>query len=144
MAAAAAEAPHALHLGNSTIPFTTAMISMKDGSYMADDAIPAYVGLSQRLRAVETGPADSISLSGDSITFNGVQVRLFEWSAIDFSAGLAQPGASLPGTAALEAAGTASIVAPSVPGEYGIELTTQWVGRCLAGDGVGYGRIVVR
>jgi hypothetical protein len=142
-AAAESEGPPILRIAATEVAFTNGGIGLHDGSWWADDAIPAFAGLRADLAVVAADSRESLVLTADGARLEDVRIALYDWAAIDFGPDPPQPAAGLEGRVVLDSV-VATIVAPDAPGEYAVEVTTGWVGRCLRGDGVGYGRIVVR
>jgi hypothetical protein len=139
------EVQHTLTLDGVPIELTTASIAMRDGSYDADDAIPAYVGLTSDEVPVEDMRAGKLVLAAKGMTLTGITVTTRPWSSMDFST-------DLPSTTAKPRAltwrfvsnGRILIVAPSRAGDYMLDMTVLWQTECLHGDGTVYARINIR
>jgi hypothetical protein len=138
------ELPDVLHFGGATIEFTTALIGLRNGSYTADDAIPAGIGLSPEEIAVRVSPGTHIILRGDELTITKSDVRVVPWATVDFVDGLGSSAAVPTGLAwRLRADGSISVSAPSEAGDYMVEFGPRWHTTCLVGDGSAYSRIKV-
>jgi hypothetical protein len=138
------EVPDVLHFGGATIEFTTAEIALRNGTYGADDVIPAGVGLTPTEIAVKVAPGTHILLRGDGLVLTESLVRVVPWSTVTFDGGLgfspAKP-VDLPGR--LRSDGSISVSAPLDPGDYMVEFGPRWLSDCLKGDGSAYSRIKV-
>jgi len=79
------------------------------------------------------------------MTFPDVAVAFARWSDVVFETDQLPNlvGALTEGTSVVAPDGSVTIVAPTVPGDYEVELGIQWQTACLKGDGVAYGRITV-
>jgi hypothetical protein len=138
------EIQHTLTLDKAPIELTTAAVGLLNGTFDADDAIPAYLGLSSDEVAVKELPAGKLVLAAKGMKLTGLTVGTVPWSTVDFSQ-------ELPSTTATPKAvswkvlsnGTIAIFAPSRAGEYMLDMTVLWQTNCLHGDGTVYGRIVV-
>lgn len=138
------ELPPVLHFGGATIEFTTAGIGLRNGTFGADDVIPAGIGLSPNEIAVRVDPGTHIILRGAGMTITSLNVSVVPWSTVHFEGGL---GSSAAKPIALDwrlrADGSISVSAPVPSGDYMVEFLPLWHTDCLAGDGVAYGRIKV-
>jgi hypothetical protein len=139
------EVPAVLHFGGATIEFTTAEIELRNGTYVADDAIPAGLGLSPKETAVVVGPADHIILRGTGLVLEKLQVAAVPWSDVSFDGGLASWTVT-PSAVAwhVRGDGSLSVTAPDAVGDFAIEFIPLWHSPCLRGDGTAYSRIKVR
>jgi hypothetical protein len=138
------ELPDTIHFGGATIELTTALIGLRNGSYTADDAIPAGIGLSPTELAVRVDPGTHVILRGDGMVLTGVSPTVVPWDTVDFVDGLGSSSASPTElTRRLRPDGSISVSAPSAPGDYMIEFGLRWHTTCLVGDGVAYSRIKV-
>ena len=127
--------------------FTTAAIRMRNGSWTVDDAIPAFVGLTDELEAVKLSPRATERLNGPSnLALITAIVGAYRWSSIAFAPGqLADPQEPpTPLLAKPDGKRSIDVTAPSAPGEYALEFGVRWMTGCLHGDGVMYARIVVK
>lgn len=138
------ELPDALHFGGTTIEFTTAAIGLRNGTYVADDAIPAGVGLEPDEIAVRVTPGTHIILRGDGMTIAEVEVRDVPWATVSFEGGLGDSNAE-PTELRWRARsdGSISVSAPNEVGDYMVEFGPRWHTTCLVGDGSAYSRIKV-
>jgi hypothetical protein len=139
------EVQHTLTLDGVPIELTTASISMRDGSYDADDAIPPYVGLTSDEVPVEDVPAGKLVLAAKGMALTGLTVTTRPWSSMDFSADppstTAKPRAL---TWRFVSNGRILIVAPTRVGNYVLDMTVLWQTECLHGDGTAYARVNIR
>jgi hypothetical protein len=138
------EVPDMLHFGGATIEFATAGIAMRNGSYGADDVIPAGLGLTPNEIAVKVAPSTRILLRGDGLTFVSSTVRVVPWSTVSFTGGMGaspQRGTELP--TRVRSDGSISVSAPLAAGDYMVEFGPRWQSECLQGDGSAYSRIKV-
>jgi hypothetical protein len=139
------EVPADLHFGSATIEFTTASIGLRDGTYVADDAIPAGIGLSADEIAVAVSPGRDIILRGDGLVLSSITARVVPWSSVSFEGGLGASSASPTGLGwRVRSDGALSISAPIRIGDYEVEFLPIWHSTCLEGDGTAYGRIKVQ
>jgi hypothetical protein len=139
-----AEVPGVLHFGGATIEFATAHIAMINGTYSADDTIPAGIGLVPKEIAVKVERGTRIRLRGDGMTLTDVDARVVPWSDVTFAGGMA--GWSVEPTAlktVVRADGSISVSAPEEPGDYAVQFSPRWHTGCLEGDGSAYSRIKV-
>ena len=144
-AAHRSEIPKTLAFGHATIEFTSAGVSMRDGSYDADDVIPGGVGLTADEIAVVVAPGDHIILRATAGTLVATTATASPWSDVSFAGGLAAsagrprpwPSASAPTDRCRSRPRRRSATGRSTfyPG---------WHGDCLRGDGTAYARIKVR
>lgn len=132
-----------LHFGGATIEFTTAGIGLRNGTYLADDAIPAGVGLEPDEIAVRVTPGTHIILRGDGMTITEVEVRDVPWDTVSFEGGLGSSSAEPTELTWRRSEGSISVSAPDKPGDYMIEFGPRWHTTCLVGDGSAYSRIKV-
>ena len=138
------EIPDTLHFGGATPQFTTAVIAMRNGTYVAEDAIPAGIGLAPDELAVRVDPGTHIILRGDGMTIRSVSASSVPWSTVIFVGGLGSSAATPEGLVwRLRSDGSISVRAPTKPGDYMVELIPRWQTACLQGDGAAYGRIKV-
>jgi hypothetical protein len=138
------ELPDVLHFGGATIEFTTAGIGLRNGTYMADDAIPAGVGLDSDEIAVRVTPGTHIILRGDGMTLTEAQVSQVSWATVSFEGGLGSSSAEPTKlTWRSRADGSISVSAPNEVGDYMVEFGPRWHTACLVGDGSAYSRIKV-
>jgi hypothetical protein len=138
------EVPGVLHFGGATIDFTTALMSLRNGTYDAGDSIPGGLGLTPDEIAVKVGPAAHIILRGDGLTLASTEARVVPWSTVIFRDGLGSSAASpaeLP--VRLRSDGSISVSAPVEPGDYMVEFGPRWHSACVQGDGSAYSRIKV-
>jgi hypothetical protein len=143
---AAAAVDRTLLFGGRPVALTTAGMQMRDGSVVADDAIPGFLGLSPRSERIRAAPRVSVTLAPQAaMRLTAVQAGVYQWGRFDFSGDLPNANQSPKGTLALlDGIGGASVTVPEQPGEYAIEFTVNWLTECLSGDGVAYARVVVR
>jgi hypothetical protein len=139
------EIPKTLAFGHATIEFTETDVEMRDGSYVADDAIPGGIGLTPDEIAVVVRPGEHIILRAAGIALTDTQAAASPWSMVTFRDGLADLG----GPAAVvvwrsRADGSLSISAPTMAGDWAISFLPRWRGHCLQGGGTAYARIKVR
>ena len=139
-----AEIQEVLTLGGTPIELTTAAVGMRNGTYDADDAIPAYIGLAKDEKAVTVDVGGKLILAGKGMTLTGLTAGTVPWSTMDFSKDLPSTTAT-PTTATwrLVTKGRIVINAPTKPGDYLLDMGVRWQTGCLQGDGTVYGRIVV-
>jgi hypothetical protein len=135
-----------LRFGGAPIELTTAAVAMRDGSYVADDAIPGFLGLAADEHAVAASPHGTVRLSGQSgMRLTGAQVGVYRWRDISFRANSLPDVSGGPTGGSAKSDGKGGILVAAPPrGEYALELTVQWTTDCLQGDGVAYARVVVR
>jgi hypothetical protein len=139
------EIPKTLAFGHATIEFTSAGVSMRDGSHDADDVIPGGVGLTADEIAVVVAPGDHVILRATARTLVATTAVASPWSDVSFAGGLAGIGGPAT-TLAIRARadGSLSVSAPSKVGDWAITFYPRWHGDCLQGDGTAYARIKVR
>jgi hypothetical protein len=136
------EVPAVLHFGGATIEFTTAFLALRNGTYGADDAIPAGVGLTASEIAVKVAPGTHILLRGDGLVLTKSVVRVVPWSTVSFDGGLgASPATPVDLPARLRTDGSISVSAPLEVGDYMVEFFPRFHSECLEGDGSAYSRI---
>jgi hypothetical protein len=138
------ELPDVLHFGGATIEFNTALIGLRNGTYTADDVIPAGLGLSPEEIAVRVTAGTHIILRGAGLTITRTEVRVVPWATVDFVDGLGSSSAAPTELDwRLRADGSISVSAPSTIGDYMVEFGPRWHTECLVGDGSAYSRIKV-
>ncbi|HZC32991.1 MAG TPA: hypothetical protein VE640_06860 [Candidatus Bathyarchaeia archaeon] len=138
------EVPAVLHFGGATIEFTTAFIALRNGTYGADDTIPAGVGLTPNEIAVRVAPATSIVLRGDGLVVTESLVRVVPWSTVSFDGGLGfSPATPVDLPTRLRSDGSMLVLAPLKVGDYMVQFDPHWLSNCLRGDGSAYSRIKV-
>jgi hypothetical protein len=136
------EVPAVLHFGGATIEFTTAFLALRNGTYGADDSIPAGVGLTASEIAVKVAPGTHILLRGDGLVLTKSVVRVVPWSTVSFDGGLgASPATPVDLPARLRTDGSISVSAPLEVGDYMVEFFPRFHSECLEGDGSAYSRI---
>jgi hypothetical protein len=121
-------------------------MAMRDGTYVADDAIPAFIGLSRDERVVSISRGGTARLvGGPGMTLTGATARLYQWTDLSFRSGELPEvkGPATGGSARPDGRGGLLLTAPP-PGEYAVELGIRWTTACLQGDGVAYARVTVR
>jgi hypothetical protein len=139
-----AEVPAGLHFGGATIEFTTAHLALRNGTYGADDAIPAGIGLTPDEIGVKVAPGTHVLLRGDRLVLTKSVARVVPWSTVTFQAGLGASAATpvdLPTRVRTD--GSISVSAPLEAGDYMVEFMPQFHSDCLEGDGSAYGRIKI-
>jgi hypothetical protein len=139
------EIPNALQLGGATLEYTSVGVSLRNGTYEASDSVPGGIGLTPDEIAVVVGPGDHILFRAAGLTLTGTSARYVAWSTVRFDNGLASSLAvpiTLPWRVRPD--GSLSVSAPSKAGDYEVEFGPGWIGTCLAGSGLAYGRIKVR
>jgi hypothetical protein len=138
------EVPAVLHFGGATIEFTTAFLALRNGTYGADDSIPAGVGLTASEIAVKVAPGTHILLRGDGLVLTKSVVRVVPWSTVSFDGGLgASPATPVDLPARLRTDGSISVSAPLEVGDYMVEFFPRFHSECLEGDGSAYSRIKI-
>jgi hypothetical protein len=138
------EVPPALHFGGATIEFTTALLALRNGTYRADDSIPAGVGLTPDEIAVKVAPGTHILLRGDGLVLTQSLVRVVPWSTVSFDGGLgASPATPVDLPTRLRADGSISVPAPHEVGDYMVQFGPRFKSECLEGDGSAYSRIKI-
>jgi hypothetical protein len=135
-----------LAFGGRPIEFTTAGITMRNGSYAADDSIPGFIGLTSDEVAVESGSGGSVRLNGPpNLTLIRADARSWPWSSIDFANGSGgRDEDARPVVATPNGARAILVHAPMDAGDYALEFHVTWMTACLEGDGVAYARLFVR
>jgi hypothetical protein len=138
------EVPAVLHFGNATIEFTTAFLALRNGTYAADDSIPAGVGLTPDEIAVKVAPGTHILLRGDGLVLTQSLVRVVPWSTVSFNGGLgASPAMPVDLPTRLRTDGSISVSAPLEVGDYMVQFGPRFHSECLEGDGSAYSRIKI-
>lgn len=137
------EVPAAFHFGGATIEFTTAAIGLRNDTYQADDAIPGGIGLTADEIAVRVDPGTHILLRADGVSIVDLTARVVPWATVSFEGGLADVGEGTALAWRTRADGSASISAPTTPGDWAVEFFPRWQAACVQGDGVAYGRVKV-
>lgn len=138
------ELPDVLRFGGATIEFATAGVGLRNGTFVADDAIPAGLGLSPAEVAVKVAPGTHILLRGDGMVVAETRARVVPWSTVVFSGGLgASPATPVELAERPRTDGSVSVSAPVEPGDYMVGFAPIWRTSCLAGDGSAYSRIKV-
>ena len=138
------EVPADLHFGGATIEFTTAYLALRNGTYGADDSIPAGVGLTPNEIAVKVVPGTHILLRGAGLVLTQSLVRVVAWSTVSFDGGLGASEATpvdLP--TRLRSDGSISVSAPLEVGDYMVQFGPRFHSECLEGDGSAYSRIKI-
>ncbi|MEA2519284.1 MAG: hypothetical protein QOF49_1364 [Chloroflexota bacterium] len=139
------EIPAMLRFGAATIEFTNISVSMHDRTYDASDSIPGGLGLTANEIAVVVRRGDRIVLRADGVILTATQARAVPWRNVDFEGGLASlRGDPVELAWRRRADGSLSISAPDETGDFAVELSPGWTGRCIEGGGVAYSRIKVR
>ncbi len=138
------EVPAMLHFGGASIEFRTAMLALRNGTYGADDAIPAGVGLAPNEIAVKVTPGTHILLRGDGVVLTKATVRVVPWGTVSFAGGLgASPATPVDLSIRVRSDGSISVSAPLEVGDYMVEFLPRFHGECLEGDGSAYSRIKI-
>lgn len=138
------EIPPTIHFGGATIEFATAFVGLRNGTYNADDVIPAGLGLTPGEIAVKVAPGTHILLRGEGLTLTKVSVSGVPWSTVDFSGGLGWSDATQsPLATRVRSDGSISVSAPDQQGDYMVFFGPRWRSACLQGDGAAYSRIKV-
>lgn len=138
------EVPAELLFGGATIAFTTASLAMRNGTYGADDSIPAGVGLTPNEIAVKVAPGTHILLRGDGLVLTQSLVRVVPWSTVSFDGGLgASPATPADLPTRVRSDGSISVSAPLEVGDYMVQFGPRFHSECLEGDGSAYSRIKI-
>jgi len=138
------EVPAVLHFGGATIEFTTVLLALRNGTYGADDSIPAGVGLTSKEIAVKVAPGTHVLLRGDGLVLMQSLVRVVPWSTVSFEGGLGASSATpVDLQTRLRTDGSISVSAPREVGDYMVQFGPRFHSACLEGDGSAYGRIKI-
>jgi hypothetical protein len=133
-----------LHFGGATIEFTTAYLALRNGTYGADDLIPAGIGLTPNEIAVKVASGTRIVLRGEGLVLTLSLVRVVAWSTVSFDHGLGASTVRPVGLPTrLRSDGSISVSAPPEVGDYMVEFGPRFHSECLEGDGSAYSRIKV-
>ena len=139
------EVPDAIRFGGATLEYTSVSVSLRNGTYDASDSVPGGLGLTPDEIAVVVGPGDHILLRAAGLTLTATSAQFVPWSTVSFDSGLAFSSAArrdLPWRVRPD--GSLSVSAPSKVGDYEVEFGPGWIGTCIAGSGLAYGRVKVR
>jgi hypothetical protein len=139
------EIPADLQFGGAGYAFTTASLSLRNGTIDTGDSIPGGIGLTANEMAVVVSPGAHIILRGTGLRLTEATIGVVPWSMVSFEGGLPSFQGPRTGLAMrLRADGSISVSAPAEPGDYAVEFVPRWTSECLEGDGTAYGRIKVR
>jgi hypothetical protein len=139
------EVPDTIRFGGATLEYTSVSVSMRNGTYDASDSVPGGLGLTPDEIAVVVGPSDHILLRAPGLTLTATSAQYVRWSTVRFDGGLAfSPAEAVDLPWRVRPDGSLSVSAPSKVGDYEVEFGPGWIGTCIAGSGLAYGRIKVR
>ena len=139
------EVPDTIRLGGATLEYTSVGVSLRNGTYDASDSVPGGLGLTRDEIAVVVGPGDHILLRATGLTLTATSAQYVPWSTVRFEGGLASSPAArndLPWRVRPD--GSLSVSAPWKVGDYEVEFGPRWIGTCIEGSGLAYGRVKVR
>jgi hypothetical protein len=139
------EVPDTIRFGGATLEYTSVSVSLRNGTYDASDSVPGGIGLTPDEIAVVVGPGDHILLRATGLTLTATSARYVHWSTVRFDNGLAfSPATPVDLPWRVRSDGSLSVSAPSKVGDYEVEFGPGWIGTCVAGSGLAYGRVKVR
>jgi hypothetical protein len=139
------EVPDTIRFGGATLEYTSLSVSLRNGTYDASDSVPGGLGLTPDEIAVVVGPGDHILLRATGRTLTATSAQYVRWSTVQFDGELAFSAAArgdLPWR--VRSDGSLSVSAPSKVGDYEVEFGPRWIGTCIEGSGLAYGRVKVR